>query len=75
MLRKHSHRNKHYFIIAGKIKDTRRRGQPRTRWMDGMKVAVRMKLGQLKEGAKDRELWRKVIMEGTTNLTRVDGAS
>ena len=60
-------------IMIGKIEGTRRRGRPRTRWMDGVKEAVRMKPGQLKEEVKDRELWRKVIMEVTRNRTRIDG--
>ena len=60
-------------IILGKIEGTRKRGRLRTRWMNGVKEAVRMKLGQLKEEVKDRELWRKVIMEVTRNRTRIDG--
>ena len=60
-------------IMLGKTEGTRRRGRPRTRWMDGVKEAVGMKLGQLKEVVKDRKLWRKVIMEVTRNRTRIDG--
>ena len=60
-------------IMLGKTEGTRRRGRPRTRWMDGVKEAVRMKLGQLKEEEKYLEIWRKEIMEVTRNLTRIDG--
>ena len=60
-------------IMLGKTEGTRRRGRPRTRWMDGVKEAVGMKLGQLKEVVKDRKLWRKVIMEVTRSRTRIDG--
>ena len=60
-------------IMLGKTEGTRRRGRPRNRWMDGVKEAVGMKLGQLKEEVKNRELWRKVIMEVTRNRTRIDG--
>ena len=59
-------------IMLGKNEGTRRRGRPRSRWMDGVKEAVKMKLGQLKEDVKDRELWRKVIIEVTRNRTRID---
>ena len=60
-------------IMIGKIEGTQRKGRPRNKWMDGVKEAVRIKLGQLKEEVKDRELWRKVIMEVTRNRTRFDG--
>ena len=43
-------------IMIGKIEGTRRKGRPRNKWMDGVKEAVRIKLGQLKEEVKDREL-------------------
>ena len=59
--------------MLGKTEGTRGRGRPRSRWMDGVKEAVGMKLGQLKEVVKDRKLWRKVIMEVTRNRTRIDG--
>ena len=59
--------------MLGKTEGTRRRGRPRTRWMDGVKEAVGTKLGQLKEVVKDWKLWRKVIMEATRNRTRIDG--
>ena len=59
--------------MLGKTEGTRRRGRPRTRWMDGVKEAAGMKLGQLKEVVKDRKLWRKVTMEVTRNRTRIDG--
>ena len=58
--------------MLGKTEGTRRRGRPRTRWMDGVKEAVGMKLGQLQEEVKDRNLWRKVIMEVTRNRKRID---
>ena len=45
-----------YSIMLGKTEGTRRRGRPRTRCMDGVKEAVGMKLGQLKEEVKDLEL-------------------
>ena len=61
-------------IMIGKIEGTQRRGRPHTRWIDGVKEAVRMKLRQLKEEVKDWELWRKVIMEVTRNHTWIDGA-
>ena len=60
-------------IMPGKTEGTRRRGRPRTGWMDGVKEAVGMKLGQLKEEVKYLELWRKVMMEVARNRTQIDG--
>ena len=36
-------------IMLGMIGNTRRRGRPRTKWMDGVKEAVGMKIRQIKK--------------------------
>ena len=41
-------------LMLGKIEGGRRRGQQRTRWLDGIKF---MNLGKLLEMVRDREAW------------------
>ena len=40
-----------------KIEGQRRRGQQRTRWLDGITDVMHMSLSKLQEIAKDREDW------------------
>ena len=48
-------------LMLGKIEGRRRRGQQRTRWLDGFSESTDMSLSELREMAKDREAWRAAV--------------
>ena len=58
-------------LMLGKIEGSRRRGQQRLRWLDGIINSMDMGLGRIRQLVMDREAWHAAIHGVTKSQTRL----
>ena len=60
-------------IMQGTVPGARRRGRPRTAWMDNIKTWTGLSVGESVRMTEDRDKWRKYIL-GVANPRIEDGS-
>ena len=60
-------------ILLGRVEGRRRRGRPRTRWIDGVLDTLGDSLSTVVRRTGERDNWRTHVMRVTRGRTRLDG--